>query len=77
VKQYNRTLEISDYQLENAALKLANDARLKARSMLYNLDDLFGMIAEADSVEDIRDKVEEYKEYDWSRDKAKADEASA
>lgn len=77
VKQYNRTLEISDYQLENAALKLANDAVLKARSMLDNLNDLFGMIAEADSVEDIRDKVEEYKEYDWFRDKAKTEQVSA
>lgn len=73
VKQYDQALEISDYQLESAALKIANDAQLKARAMVYGMEDLFGTIAEADSVDDIRQAVEDYKEYDWPRDKAKAD----
>lgn len=69
VKLYDKSLEISDYQLDNAALKLAADAKSWARSMLWNLSDLFGRIGEADDKDAILEAVEDYKNYDWARDK--------
>lgn len=68
VKQYNKTLKVSDYQLDSATLKLAKEAESRARSMLWNLGDLFGRIDESESLSDIKEAVEEYRQYDWERD---------
>lgn len=75
--RYNRTLSISDHQISNAAMKLAADARIRAGSMLYGLEDLFSSITEADSKDDILELVENYKRYDWERDKKRAQEIEA
>lgn len=71
-KLYNKTLEISDYQLESAALKVAKDERSRASSLLYNLSDLFEAIEEADDKDAILEAVDEYKKYTWERDKREA-----
>lgn len=65
VKLYDRSLEVSDYQLENAALKDASDAQSRARSMLWNLNDLFASIAEADGRDAILELIDDYRQYSW------------
>nr|WP_278374564.1 hypothetical protein [Brucella anthropi] len=72
VKQFNQTLEISDYQLANAALKLASDKAYAAGSMLYRLQDLFELIKEAADKDEILEAIGDYVEHDWQNDKAKA-----
>lgn len=72
VKLYNQTLSISDYQLDSATMKSANDEASRARSMLWNLGDLFGKIDESADKDEILEAVEDYKRFDWSRDKEKA-----
>lgn len=72
VKLYDKSLRISDYQLENAALLEAKEAKNRASSMLWNLGDLFSTIEEADDKEAILEAVGEYKKYEWPRDKEKA-----
>lgn len=72
VKQYNKSLKISDYQLHSAALQVAKDEKSRASSMLWNLNDLFSKIDEADSKDDILEAVEDYKKYDWDNDKRRA-----
>lgn len=72
VKLYDKSLRVSDYQLENAALKLAKEAQSRASSMLYGLGYLFTEIEEAADKEAILEAVESYKQYDWSRDKERA-----
>lgn len=71
VKLYDKSLKISDYELDSATLKLANDEKSHAKSMLWNLGDLFCRIDEADDKEAILEAVKEYKEWDWPRDKEK------
>jgi hypothetical protein len=72
VKLYNKSLEISDYQLENAALKAAKDEAARARSMLWNLHNLFATISEAGDKDAILEAVEDYKNFDWKNDLAEA-----
>lgn len=72
VKQFNQTLEISDYQLANAALKLASDKAYAAGSMLYRLQDLFEQIKEAGDKDEILEAISDYVEHDWQKDKEKA-----
>ena len=48
VDLYNKTLEISDYQLENAALKFAKDEQSRAASLVWNIGYLFDQIEEAE-----------------------------
>lgn len=60
-KQFDKSLDISDYQLENAALKNADDLRRRAQSLLWNLNDLFDMIAEAGDLEEAQEAVSDYK----------------
>ena len=69
---YNKTLEISDYELESGKLKQAKEVAAWARQLLWNLDDLFGRIGEAASKDEILEAVDDYKRYDWSRDREKA-----
>jgi hypothetical protein len=68
VKLYNKTLEISDYQLGSAMLKLAKDHESRASFMLYNLRDLFAQIEEAGDKEAALEAVEDYRRYYWERD---------
>lgn len=75
-KLYNKTLEISDYELESAKLKQANEQHSRACSLLWNLNDLFGSIAEANTKDEIVDLVDDYKTFNFERDKAKASEAA-
>ena len=77
VKLYNKTLEISDYQLESAALREASDAQSKARSMLWNLQDLFAGIEEADGKDAILELIDDYKRYSWERDRCDSDASLA
>lgn len=77
VKQYDKSLDIRDYQIENAAMKLAQDAKSRAGSMLWNLSDLFEKISEAEGKDEILEAVEDYKRFDWERDKTKASEDAA
>ncbi|MBR7654859.1 hypothetical protein KCX83_21450 [Brucella oryzae] len=72
VKQFNQTLEISDYQLGSAALKLASDKVHASGSMLYRLQDLFEQIKEAGDKDEILEAIGDYVEHDWQNDKAKA-----
>jgi hypothetical protein len=71
VVQYNKSLRLSDYQLANAMLELAKDKELRAQSMLWNVGDLFANIEEADDKDAILELVNDYKTYDWQRDKDK------
>lgn len=71
VTQYNKSLKVSDYQLGSAALKLAQEEKSRAGSMLWNLSDLFSKIEDADDKDAILEAVEDYKTYDWARDKEK------
>jgi hypothetical protein len=77
VKQYNKSLSISDYQLENGKLKLAGDAETRARSMLWNIGDLFDKIDRAEDKDEILEAVADYKRWDWEADKKRADEEAA
>lgn len=66
---YNRALEVSDYQLENGKIKLADEAKSRAGSMLWNLGYLFDQIEEADDKDAILEHVQFYRTYDWQKDK--------
>lgn len=72
VKLYNKSLEISDYQLSSAAMQSAKEAESKARSLLWNLNDLFEQISEADDKDAILELVDDYKQFTFERDKANA-----
>jgi hypothetical protein len=71
VKAYNQSLEVSDYQLSNAGLKIAERAQSEARSLLWNLNDLFSQIDEAYNKDAILELIDDYKRYTFERDKAK------
>ncbi len=71
-KLYNKTLEVSDYELESAKLKQAKEAASHARGLLWNLEDLFGRIAEASDKHDILAIIEDYKSWDFESDREKA-----
>lgn len=77
VEQYNKTLDISDYQLENAQTKLAKEASSSAHCMVWNIGELLDEIEKAESKDDILELIEDYRRYTWERDKAKASEAEA
>lgn len=76
VEGFNRTLELKDYQLDSAALSLAKKAELRSRSMLYNIEELFGSIEEASDLTTAKEAVEDYKNYSMKRDLASAGIAS-
>lgn len=68
---YNRTLSLSDYQIESVKVKAAEEAKSRAHSMIWNIGYLFGEIREADGKEAIIELVDWYGDHDWSRDKEK------
>lgn len=68
---YNRTLEVSDYQLENGKMRLAEEAKRRADSMLWNLGYLFEQIEEASDKDAVLEHVQFYRDYDWQKDKDK------
>lgn len=63
VNLYNKTLEISDYQLDSAALKLAKDMKSRSGSLVWNVSDLFDEISEAESKDDILELIDSYKRW--------------
>lgn len=69
VSLYDKTLEVSDYQLEHAMMKQAKDYQSKVGSLFWNVSDLFDQINEADGKDAILELVEDYKKYTWERDK--------
>lgn len=69
VTQYNRSLEISDYQLESALLKKAQEAKTRAAHLIWDLNDLFEAIKDADDKDAILEAIEDYQTYNWERDK--------
>jgi len=68
VQLYNKSLDISDYQLDNAKIKLASDAELKSRAFLWNIEELLEAIEEASDKEAILEAVQDYKSYGFKRD---------
>ena len=76
VQLYNKTLALSDYQIESAKFKLAEDEARNARSSLWNLGYLFEQIKDAGDKDEILELIEFYREYDWQRDKDKIKEAA-
>lgn len=76
VQLYNKTLSLRDYEIESAKLKLAEEAKGRAGSMLWNLGYLFDQIEEASDKHEILELVEFYRNYDWQRDKDKIAEAA-
>lgn len=76
VAQYNRSLEISDYQLENGLLKKAADDKRRAGQLLWNLNDLFDNIKEADDKDAILEAIDDYRTYNWERDKLSMESAT-
>jgi hypothetical protein len=76
-KRFNKTLEISDYQLSSAAMKVAKDFESKARSLLYNISDLFATIEEAEDKGAIIEAIADYKRYHWEGDRNDAEAQAA
>lgn len=68
VDQFNRTLEISDYQLENARMKRASERASEAGQLLWNVNELFDTISEADTKDAIIEAVDDYRSYSRDRD---------
>jgi hypothetical protein len=69
VTLYNKTLELSDYQLDNAKIELARRNACEAQSKIWNLGDLFSEIESAQSIDEIKDLIIEYRERRWDEDK--------
>lgn len=76
-KRYDRTLYLSDYQFSNALTKAADDAKRRASSMIWHLEELFEKINEADDKDAILEAVDDYKRWDWEGDKAAASKEAA
>lgn len=75
VTLYNKSLEISDYQLEHAKAKAADDYKRKIGSMFWNVSELFDAISEAADKDAILEAIDDYKSFTWERDKARFVEA--
>lgn len=75
-KLYDKTLKISDYQLEHAMMKEAKEFKSRAGSLLYNINDLFETIQEADGKDAILEAIDDYKRFSWERDVSKLAEAA-
>jgi hypothetical protein len=73
-KLYDRSLEISDYQLSDAKIQLAKRAEAVSSMMLWNINSLFGSIEDADDKDAILELINDYKNYDYPRDLEKVRE---
>lgn len=67
-KLYNKTLEISDYQLDAAGIHAAKEMKSRWASLAWNVNGLFDEIAEADDKDAILELVDDYKRYNMERD---------
>lgn len=63
VALYNKTLELSDYQLGDAMMEAARKQASINGQLLWNVTELFDTIKQADSKEAMIEAVEEYEEY--------------
>jgi len=72
VSLYDKSLSISDYQLDSAKIKIAASNRSANSALLYNLGYLFEEIIEAENKDEILVLIEDYRARDWITDKAKA-----
>lgn len=70
VNLYNKSLEISDYQIEDAKMKLADDYKRKIGALFWNVSGLFDAIADADDKDAILELIDDYKRFEWEGDKA-------
>lgn len=68
VKLYNKTLEISDYQLDAAGIHAAKEMKSRWASLAWNVNGLFDEISEADDKDAILELVDDYKRYNMERD---------
>lgn len=68
VERFNQTLEVKDYQLDSATLAQAKKVDLRTRSMLWNIEELFGAIDAAEDLDAVKEEVENYKRYSQKRD---------
>jgi hypothetical protein len=57
VTRYNRTLDLSDYQIESAIMKAARDADARAR---VDISMLFDDLREADTIERVREVMDSF-----------------
>jgi hypothetical protein len=71
-KLYDKTLTISDYQLSSALLRVAKDEQSRARSLLWNIGDLFSTIEDAEDKEAILGAIADYKRSDFEYDQRAA-----
>ena len=79
VNLYNKTLELSDYQLQGAVLKQAKEIESRTSCLLWNVRDLFDKQREAETLDEAIEALDEYVEWSWRGDlkdvEAKAIEA--
>lgn len=68
VERFNKTLELSDYQLESGLMELAKRERSRAGELLWYMNDLFAEIAEAENKDAILELVDDYKNRRWPAD---------
>lgn len=71
VNHYNKTLKISEYQLSDAKLKLAEDRQFQNRSLLWNIESMMSEVMEARDLETAREAVDTYKTFDFDHDREK------
>lgn len=70
-KLYDKSLAISDYQLEHAMMREAKDYRSRVGSLFWNVSDLFDTIEAAADKDAILEAIDDYKSFSWERDKTK------
>ena len=70
VNLYNKSLEISDYQIEDAKMKLADDYKRKIGA--HPSTDIVDSnpIADTADKDAILEAIDDYKRFEWGRDKA-------
>lgn len=70
-KLYDKSLAISDYQLEHAMMREAKDYRSRVRLLFWNVSDLFETIEAAADKDAILEAIDDYKRFSLERDKTK------
>ena len=71
VELRNKTLELSDYQIEHAMIASAKQYKSKINSMFRNIGYLFSTIEEAADKDAILEAIDDYKRFTWQCDKEK------